>query len=233
MPDLEGRGTLALWNGVDPARRAEYDLWHTREHVPERLSVPGILGARRYVRTEGPLPEFLTLYSLRDTGVLRSAAYQQLLDSPTAWSRSMRGSFRGFMRVCCLRAWSVGGGAGGVLGALTLPDGVQPDDLRPALESLVAGLGLVAAHLLLRDADVPDVPFAIGGDAPDFPRGGAILLETWDEAALRQALPSVRERLERRGLGEAVGTFTCYRLAYALDQASLNALMAPPAFRPS
>jgi len=233
MLELEGSGALALWNGVDPARRFEYDLWHTREHVPERVSIPGILGARRYVRIEGPLPEFLTLYSLRDTGVLQSSAYLRLLDNPTAWSRSMREAFRGFMRVCCRRTWSAGGGAGGILGALTLPDGVQPDDLRPALELLVAELGLVAAHLLLRDAEVPDVPFAIGGEAPDFPRGGAILLETWDEAALRQALPSIRTALERLGLGEAAGTFTCYRLAYALDQASLSALIAPPAFPPS
>ena len=53
MLDFAGNGMLALWNGVDPARRDEYDLWHTREHVPERVAVPGMLGARRCVRLDG------------------------------------------------------------------------------------------------------------------------------------------------------------------------------------
>jgi hypothetical protein len=78
---LRGRGLLSLWNGVDAGRRAEYDLWHTREHVPERLAVPGILRARRYRRGEGPLPEFLTLCELETNAVLASALYRALLDS--------------------------------------------------------------------------------------------------------------------------------------------------------
>ena len=46
---LKGTAFLALWNDIAAARDAEYNLWHTREHVPERLSVPGILTGKRYV----------------------------------------------------------------------------------------------------------------------------------------------------------------------------------------
>ena len=37
---------LALWNDVASGREAEYERWHTFEHVPERVAVPGMRGAR-------------------------------------------------------------------------------------------------------------------------------------------------------------------------------------------
>src|SRR6185312_4574290 len=98
MTDLSSEAVLALWNGVDAGRVEEYDIWHTREHVPERLGVPGMLSARRYERIEGALPQFFTLYGLESLDALTSQAYRRLLDNPTEWSRRMRPAFRGFMR---------------------------------------------------------------------------------------------------------------------------------------
>lgn len=39
---LKGCAFLALWNDFDPGRDAEYNCWHTFEHVP-----PGATAARR------------------------------------------------------------------------------------------------------------------------------------------------------------------------------------------
>ena len=49
---LRGSAFLALWNDFDPARDAEYNCWHTFEHVPERVGIEGILAGRRYVAME-------------------------------------------------------------------------------------------------------------------------------------------------------------------------------------
>src|SRR4030095_38350 len=82
---------LALWNDVDPGFDAEYNDWHADEHVPERLTVPGILWGRRYGTGAGErMPRYLTLYGLQSADVLESAAYRQLLDQPTPLSRTMR-----------------------------------------------------------------------------------------------------------------------------------------------
>lgn len=44
---------LALWNGVSSEdARAEYEHWHTFEHVPERTALPGFLDAERYRSTD-------------------------------------------------------------------------------------------------------------------------------------------------------------------------------------
>ena len=48
MP-LQGQGVLAIWHTITPEGEAEYWRWHDREHIPERLSIPGFLRLRRYV----------------------------------------------------------------------------------------------------------------------------------------------------------------------------------------
>ena len=73
---LEGQGLPALWNGVDPARAAEYHLWHSREHVPERVAVPGMIRAFRSVDADGPLPSCPTLYDLQTIDVPIGAPYR-------------------------------------------------------------------------------------------------------------------------------------------------------------
>ena len=51
------RGTafLAIANTVEPAMQAEYEAWHTFEHVPERLTMPGFLGGKRFIVAAGSI----------------------------------------------------------------------------------------------------------------------------------------------------------------------------------
>src|SRR5688500_2038945 len=93
---------LALWNDVGPELDAQYNDWHAHEHVPERLTVPGILWGRRYGRpAEDGAPRYLTLYGLRDAGVLDSEPYQRLLREPTPMSRAMRPALTNVSRWIC------------------------------------------------------------------------------------------------------------------------------------
>ncbi len=85
---------LLFGNDVDPDRRAAYEAWHAGHHVPQRLTVPGILGAIRY-RGEGDgAPEYLTFYRLANAAVLASAAYRGLVDEPDEVTLAMRPAFR-------------------------------------------------------------------------------------------------------------------------------------------
>lgn len=91
---------LALWNDVDPAHEAAYNDWHAGEHVPERLTVPGMRWGARYhaLRTCSTRPAYLTLYGLRDAAVLESEPYQRLLAQPTPTSQRMRPLLRNVVR---------------------------------------------------------------------------------------------------------------------------------------
>ena len=95
---------LALWNDVEPSFEAEYNDWQAREHVPERCRVPGILWGLRYRLQNllpAALPRYLTLYGLRDEGVLEAPAYRRLLNEPSPRSRRMRPVLSNLSRWVC------------------------------------------------------------------------------------------------------------------------------------
>ncbi len=103
---LEATAVLALWNDVTPTLDADYERWHAEEHVPERLTVPGMLWARRYAASWPQAgPRYLTLYGLQDAQVLDGEAYQRLLRAPTPMSARMRPHLCHLSRwVCTLQA---------------------------------------------------------------------------------------------------------------------------------
>lgn len=225
---LKGQGLLSLWNGVEPDRRTEYDLWHTREHVPERLAIPGMQRARRYHRGAGPLPEFLTLYELESNAVLDSGPYRALLENPTPWSRSMRPSFRGFFRVGHLALLSRGGGVGNALIATTFDDiAAAEGDWDVVAASVLSETAATAIHVLRKDHAVAPVPFTVpaGGGAP-YADGGAIMVECFDRSRLADIAGRLDATLDARGLAQGRAPWTAYELAYLLDRDELPAVVS-------
>lgn len=224
---LSGRGFLALWNGVAQEREPEYNLWHTREHVPERVDIPGMIGARRYVDGRGTSPRFFTLYDLESTEVLTSPPYRRLLENPTVWSRSMRPSFRGFIRFGCITIARLGGGTGGAAATATLTGPLSDDASR--VSSVLAAIlqlpGISAAHFGAVDRSIPDVPFTIGDAAAPAPPGAVVVLEGFDLAALESELVHAGAILHRAGLAAEVPDWTAYRLGYMVARDDLPDLI--------
>lgn len=92
-----GAGALAIWFDVDSADQPQLDAWYPRQHLPERLGVPGFLRGRRYTRaTEAPI--FFTLYETQDATVLSSEPYLARLNDPTEWTRRVLPTFRTMVR---------------------------------------------------------------------------------------------------------------------------------------
>ena len=89
---------LSLWNDIDATRIGEYDAWHTLEHVPERVWVPGFLSGTRYVALGSTGKRYFTLYELQSLACLQSPSYRSLVEETTPWSASMRPSFSNFLR---------------------------------------------------------------------------------------------------------------------------------------
>lgn len=91
--------SAVLFAGFDIAKHAEVDVlaWHSTEHFPERIALPGFRRGRRFVRNGGQ-PKYLVLYELDDLGVLSSTPYLERLNNPTPWTtrsvRQFRNNFR-------------------------------------------------------------------------------------------------------------------------------------------
>jgi hypothetical protein len=111
---LVGKGIIAIWQDLIPEAIQDYYEWHNREHMPERLSIPGFRRARRFVAVSGS-PEFYTLYEAESHEDVGGKAYLERLNAPTEWTRRIMPAFRNMARSVCRVAYSAGAGEGGFM----------------------------------------------------------------------------------------------------------------------
>ncbi|HEY7141057.1 MAG TPA: hypothetical protein VIE44_13210 [Methylomirabilota bacterium] len=160
MP-LLGQGVLAIWHTITPEGEAEYWRWHDREHIPERVGVPGFLRGRRYRSLERSL-DYLDLYEVENPETLRSAPYLARLNDPTPWTRKMVPHFLNTLRVGYRVAASAGRGQGGALLTLRLAvaggRAERPAALaEPSLGAIQDVTGVVSVHVLDATPEVTSI----------------------------------------------------------------------------
>ncbi len=153
MP-MAGKGMLLTSMNIGASDEAEFNRWYDREHLEERVAIPGFLEARRYVAHEGN-PKYLSLYSTETFEVLDSPAYRTALANQTAWSKANIARFQNMIRAVARITISRGTGRGAVLGITRLrPSGGGEDKLRAALHEQLdpANLdGIISMHLIESD----------------------------------------------------------------------------------
>lgn len=189
---LAGKGLVAIWNGIRDDMREDFFEWHPREHMVERLSIPGFLRGRRCIALDGST-EFLTLYEIRDTDVLLSEAYKTRLLNPTPWSTKVLPGFTDNTRGACQILFSEGHAMGGFV--LTLRFEAQPGReqelldavVREAMPRFAPTARIAGAHCVRNDV-------ALTGGNAGKQRGRVILLpdvivliEGLDAAAVKDA----------------------------------------------
>jgi hypothetical protein len=168
---LSGESALAMWWDMAPDMRAEFEHWHSHEHFPERLALPGFQRASRWSAADGG-EGFFILYELQDHAALSSPAYLASLNAPTPWSTRLMPHHRNMVRSQTRVLHSHG--AGVARHAMTLrlsPRDGEAQRLQAALRSLIGELplraGLAGAHLLRTDtpAIAPTTEQKIRGNA--------------------------------------------------------------------
>lgn len=115
---MKQNGFLAIWSDVDPADETDYLHWLTREHVQERLAVPGFLAVRVFRTEADGRARFLIFYRLQEASVVGSEAYLARLNAPTPWSQNIMPRLRNFMRGGGSILQESGSGAGGYIASL-------------------------------------------------------------------------------------------------------------------
>lgn len=200
---------VAIWCDVAPEIRAEFDDWHTREHMPERLAIPGFLRGSRWVSAEGGSGYFM-LYEAQSEATITSGPYLDRLNDPTPWSRKMMPHHRNMVRSLCRVEARFGAGLGPAL--LTVRFSPAAEDVPKLLAGVPSRKGLVAARLL-RNIARPDAPQTTeqkirGGDAA---ADWIVLICGYSADAV--ASFAVRELNDLRGAVAGL-----YRLAYVLTK---------------
>ena len=167
---LAGQAVVAIWNGIAPEGRTEFYEWHNREHMPERVGIPGFRRGRRYIAKYGA-PEFFTLYEADSAEVLVGQDYLNRLNNPTPWTQKVPPTFfRDTARGICRVKFSQGLGQGGCM--LTLRFGAETGRetelekfLRhTALPPLIDIVQVVGVHLCVADQAASDIRTTERGD---------------------------------------------------------------------
>jgi hypothetical protein len=153
MP-LAGKGMLLTSMDIDPSDDVDFNRWYDREHLEERVAIPGFLEARRYIAHQGS-PKYLCLYSTETFDVLDSPAYRAKLASQTDWSRKTMARFKNMIRAVARITISRGQGRGAGLGIVRLrPMAGGEDKLRTALQQKLdpeKSDGIISMHLIEND----------------------------------------------------------------------------------
>lgn len=126
MSGAPAQAFLALWNGICSAVvQPEYESWHSFEHVPERVGLPGFVQATRYRAVAQPL-RYFTCYRLRTLAALDTPEYRDVFTQPTPWSARMRPVLCDFYRLPCVLGGAHGLGSARQLATLQWRS-AQPD----------------------------------------------------------------------------------------------------------
>ena len=117
-----GNAAVAMWWDVAPEVRAEWEEWHTVEHMPERLGIPGFRRGTRWAAVSGA-PSYFVLYEADELATLTGGAYLERLNHPTPWSRRMMPHHRNMARSLCRARAAYGEGLPGVMATVRFSPG--------------------------------------------------------------------------------------------------------------
>lgn len=200
-----GRAAVAMWWDVAPEVRAEWEDWHSTEHMEERLAIPGFLRGTRWIAQSGE-PSYFVCYEAKDLKTITSSPYVDRLNHPTPWSLKMMPLHKNMVRSLCRVRASFGGGLGQAMATIRF----SPRD--KSLPELQGRKGVTGASLL------ESLPMAGPLTTEQEIRGGdaradcALLICGYDMDAVRSAADEYRLPGAVRGL---------YRLAFSMTSRDL------------
>ena len=225
LPRLPARAAITMWWDVAPEARGEWEDWHTHEHMPERLGIPGFLRGTRWIAANGQ-PSYFVLYEAARLAAVTTGPYLERLNAPTPWSRRMMPHHRNMVRSVCRVRASCGGGVAHAVATIRFsPKRGKARAVSKWLSDLLPSLpprrGLAGAYLMqsepMDSAPRTEEQQIRGGDA----QADWVLLVCGYDADALDALPELREEnVVSQGIAPGA-VHGLYRLAYALTPKDL------------
>jgi hypothetical protein len=227
---LLGKAAVAMWWNIRPELRSEFGDWHSHEHFPERMSIPGFQRGSRWTSTldaEG----FFVLYELEQYETLTSKAYLARLNAPTPWSTKMMPHHLNMVRSQCRVEASFGGGVATSLATIRLsPQAGKQSILKTtiveSLGELASKPGLTGGHLLVTDTPktiAPTTEQQIRG--ADHAADWIVLLSGYDPEVLQRLVSECfsSPALQLVGAHEK-SVMGRYKLAFTMTSADVAAI---------
>jgi hypothetical protein len=216
----------AAWLDITPEVEAEFADWYFREHIPERVTLPGFLSGRRYTAPGGGPHKYLALYEATSKDVFASEAYRQRLNQPTEQTTRIMPHFRNFVRSVFDVRLDLGSQYGGSIATIRYASGSAAVGWleSAALPALARRSGICRVRLLQAD-EAQSAPKTSEARMRDAGGGNAwapwtICVESigmdWLRPALSEALPQAA--LAERGATEIATGY--YDLVFGMESSA-------------
>jgi hypothetical protein len=221
---MPGEAFLAVWNDVQPEVEDEYNVWYAREHMPERVGIPGFVGGRRYIDWDRTFHRYFVVYPTRTLAVLDSADYLARVNSPSPWTQKMFPHVFNYVRGACRIVASRSEGIGGFMATirLSLSEAARGLETSPtaAAAAEIHGLdGVTGVHIGVVDPEITGVPsiekqFRTGGEGTF---DAVVLIETTSRRSAEEAMPTIEETLTALPNMAPTRTSGIYGLSHLLE----------------
>lgn len=218
---------MLLLFDVVPDAIPEHDEWHTHEHLPERLSIPGFVRGTRWVAVHGQ-PRYFVMYEVEQLATLTSRTYLERLNNPTPWTSKMMQHYRGMTRGFCAVAGSFGFGMGHAGLLIRFKPATESGAalrrwlLQEVLPQIPSRPGIGSIHLF-EGALTPPMTIEQRIRGADAGFDGALLVTGYREDALASLMQADlgSAKLEEHGASGVLGAM--YRMEYSIIQRELDA----------
>ena len=209
---------LFVWSDIDPDHEADFNQWYDREHIEERVRIPGFTGARRYRAVSGSARRYLALYRASSLADFTSDAYRKAFTKQTQWSITNFGRMSNTRRRVMHVAQEGGFGWGGALVLIELvPNAMDTDAVSTVLGKLMAEEGVLRVHHMIPDE-------TLSTPLPSENTEGRVLAPCIAVDVTSEPIAEATLRQLTEQLAGAVREAETFRLMWSLDAQDLPAL---------
>jgi len=217
------RALLLVWTDIPAEMENEFNDWYDREHLRERVEVPGFISARRFAAISAT-PRYLALYEAQSAAVMMSDAYLALKRSRDARSRRFVRAFANTIKATCDVVSHEGVGEGAFLGLLPVTgEGGRLGAFRDwvstvLLEEMVRDAAAVSATFAMANRETRAASATHDARAGDRHLDSVLIVEAERDAGVHAAMARVGPQvLKRHGVRpHFVARPIVFRRLYAL-----------------
>lgn len=214
-------GILFVWTSADPEHELDFNRWYDREHVEERVRIPGFVSGTRYQSVRGPR-KYLGLYRTTSLDAFQTPDYFKAFGQQTPWSVANLERMRDPMRRVCAIEAETGLGTGAWLAVLRLGAGAIGQDGAGVAKVAALGRallqvdGVISSRLLTPDEK-------LSGPLPAEQKEGRVLDPIFLIDASSESAAVAAANQASAALGLDAGDAAILQLSWQLRDSDLQA----------
>ncbi len=213
---LLGSAVLVNWGGIVEEKDIEYNEWHSKQHMPERISLPGFLRGLRAVGIPGTNinHKYFMMYEAERKEVFTSKKYLERLNNPTKWTKEILSHYLSPSRTICSVISSKSIGVGGYFSTIrflgeNIPNNQNVENLKPFLPKILKLNGITGMHIILGDSsygqmNTEEKKYRSSQGLNDQIVSQAVIIEGLNYPSLETAIRSFRNKYSLKESNELI-----------------------------